>query len=162
MSMRKIFLPIVALMAIAIASSCSQGNTAPAVSTDDEKAQISAVVDQYISTINNDDTTLVGRIWSHGDEVSFIAPSGRYSTYREIRDSLVHGLFGLNFTERDLRKESLDINVYGDMAWLEFVWAFDAVRLDGTQHRARGRETQILHKEGDEWKLVHIHYSGLR
>lgn len=161
--MKKIFLPIVALVAMTIATSCSQSSTPQANSDDsNDKAQISAVVDQYISTINNDDTTLVNRIWSHGDEVSFIGPSGRYSTYNEIRDSLVHGLFGLNFTERNLRKESLDINVYGDMAWLEFTWAFDAVRKDGGQHRARGRETQILHREDGQWKLVHIHYSALR
>ena len=26
------------------------------------------------------DTSIVNRIWSHGDEVSFIAPSGHYAT----------------------------------------------------------------------------------
>ena len=52
---------------------------------------IEQVIDQYITSINRCDTSIVNRIWSHGDEVSFIAPSGYYATYHAIRDQLVVG-----------------------------------------------------------------------
>ena len=51
--------------------------------TADEEADrmaIEQVIDQYITSINRCDTSIVNRIWSHGDEVSFIAPSGHYAT----------------------------------------------------------------------------------
>ena len=81
---------------------------------------IEQVIDQYITSINRCDTSIVNRIWSHGDEVSFIAPSGYYATYHAIRDQLVVGLFGANFTQRELKKGSLKISINGDSAWSEF------------------------------------------
>lgn len=134
--------------------------TAKQVDVEAEKAEISKIIDAYVKTINDDDLELVNQIWSHGDEVSFIGPSGRYSTYNEIRDNFVHGVFGVNFTKRDLQKEELTITVYGDAAWAEFTWKFDAIRNDGSPHNTKGRESQFFHKENGQWKLVHIHYSG--
>ena len=134
--------------------------TSQPVDVDKEKAAISKIIDEYVKTINNDDTLLVNQIWSHDAEVSFIGPSGRYSTYNEIRDNFVHGVFGKNFTKRNLQKEELTITVYGDAAWAEFNWVFDATRNDGSPHNTKGRESQFFHKENGEWKLVHIHYSG--
>ncbi|MCF0159167.1 MAG: hypothetical protein HUJ99_00100, partial [Bacteroidaceae bacterium] len=69
-----------------------------------EKAAIERLIGDYLETINTCDTALVNRIWLHSDEVSFIAPSGRYSTYNEIRDDFVVGLFGRNFIKRNLQK----------------------------------------------------------
>ncbi|MDO1513722.1 hypothetical protein Q2T41_13745 [Maribacter confluentis] len=32
---------------------------------------------------------------------------------------------------------------------------------DGTAMQTRGRETQILKKINDEWRIVRVHYSGM-
>ena len=155
--MKKLFSIAMILMAEALFMiSC----TTKTVDIDAEKAEISKIIDAYCKTINDDDLELVNEIWSHGDEVSFIGPSGRYSTYNEIRDNFVHGVFGVNFTKRNLQKEELSITVYGDAAWAEFNWVFDAIRNDGSPHNTKGRESQFFHKENGQWKLVHIHYSG--
>ena len=155
--MKRIIPLTVMLMAVALTmSSC----TSEKVNIEAEKAEISKIIDAYCKTINDDDLELVNEIWSHGDEVSFIGPSGRYSTYNEIRDNFVHGVFGVNFTKRNLQKEELSITVYGDAAWAEFNWVFDAIRNDGSPHNTKGRESQFFHKENGQWKLVHIHYSS--
>lgn len=128
-----------------------------------DRLAIEQVIDQYVTSINACDTALVNRIWSHGDEVSFIAPSGYYATYQAIRDQLVVELFGTNFTQRELKKDSLKISVNGDSAWSEFSWTFHATKLDGTPHDTKGRETQIFERSADGvWRLVHIHYSAVR
>jgi len=102
--MKRIIPLTVMLMAVALTmSSC----TSEKVNIEAEKAEISKIIDAYCKTINDDDLELVNQIWSHGDEVSFIAPSGRYSSYNEIRDNFVHGVFGVNFTKRNLQKEEL-------------------------------------------------------
>ena len=153
---RIIPMTIILVVAALFMSSCTTNKA----DIDAEKAEISKIIDAYCKTINDDDLELVNEIWSHGDEVSFIGPSGRYSTYNEIRDNFVHGVFGVNFTKRNLQKEELSITVYGDAAWAEFNWVFDAIRNDGSPHNTKGRESQFFHKENGQWKLVHIHYSG--
>ena len=135
----------------------------PAADEEADRLAIEQVIDQYITSINACDTAIVNRIWSHGNEVSFIAPSGYYATYHAIRDQLVVGLFGANFTQRALQKDSLKISINGDSAWSEFSWTFHATKLDGTPHDTKGRETQIFERSADgSWKLVHIHYSAVR
>ena len=127
----KRFFPLIGMVAVALTMSFC---TTKQVDVEAEKAEISKIIDAYCKTINDDDLELVNQIWSHGDEVSFIGPSGRYSTYNEIRDNFVHGVFGVNFTTRNLQKEELSITVYGDAAWAEFNWKFDAIRNDGSSH----------------------------
>jgi len=49
------------------------------------------------------------------------------------------------------------------MAILEFYWVFDAI-LAGDNPvpiQTKGRETQVLKKFGETWRIVHIHYSGM-
>ena len=133
------------------------------VSQEAEQEKLTYLIDRYIESINRCDTALVNRIWSHEDYVSFIGPSGYYSTHSEIRDSLVLGLFGTAFSKRNLRKDNLKLSIDGNIAWSEFTWVFDAVRMDGTPHHTKGRETQIFQKgENGAWVLIHIHYSALK
>lgn len=132
------------------------------VDSEKEKAAIEHLIDLYVETINLCDTALVNNIWSHDTKVSFIGPSGYYSTYKEIRDSLVVGLFSTHFIDRHLQKDELKIDVNGNNAWSEFTWTFDATRTDGSAHQTRGRETQIFEKTDDgKWRLIHIHYSAI-
>lgn len=152
-------LVIVTLLLVSIC--CSFGRTTARVN-DKDKASIEQIVKQYVKTIEDDDTLLVNEIWSHADDVSFIGPSGRYSTYNEIRRDFVHGVFGTKFKERHLNPESLSISVCGDMAWDEFSWKFNAVANNGTPLHSKGMETQIFRKEHGKWKLVHVHYSGVQ
>ena len=154
---------IFAILFLTICTGLPFGCAQQAQTADEEadRMAIEQVIDQYITSINRCDTSIVNRIWSHGDEVSFIAPSGYYATYHAIRDQLVVGLFGAYFTQRELKKSSLKISINGDSAWSEFYWTFHATKLDGTPHDTKGRETQIFERSADgSWRLVHIHYSG--
>ena len=156
---------IFAMLFLTICMGMSFGCARKAQTTDEEadRLAIEQVIDQYITSINACDTAIVNRIWSHGEEVSFIAPSGYYATYHAIRDQFVVGVFGMNFTQRKLQKDSLKISINGDSAWSEFSWTFHATRLDGSSHDTKGRETQIFERSTDGfWKLVHIHYSAVR
>ena len=98
-------------LATLLCTSCAEKPTASNVEAD--RQAVEKVIEQYVSVINTCDTALCGQIWSHGEEVSFIAPSGHYTSYEAIRDSLVVGLFGTRFTQRELRKKSVKITVNG-------------------------------------------------
>ena len=65
------------------------------------------------------------------------------------------------FKTRDLKSSNEIINVYNDVAWVEFYWVFDASFTDGKPMQTKGRETQILKKIDNQWRIVHVHYSGM-
>ena len=69
-------------------------------------------------------------------------------------------MFAETFVKRDLKTSDERISVYGDAAWAEFYWVFDTTLKDDTPLQTKGRETQIWKKEGAEWRLIHVHYSG--
>lgn len=153
--MKKIlFVTLVALFAVSSATFARGGS-------ESERKAVEAIVDAYIKTINDGDLELVDKIWSHDELASFIGPQGRFSGYEEVRDKLVMS-FKNGFAKRNLRKDELIIVIEGKSAWAEFTWTFDSVGKDGTERTSRGRETQIFRKEKDGWKLMHIHYSGIR
>lgn len=160
--MRNILFTLMLLPALTAAGQ-AKGNPGTPDPEADRQA-VEKVIEQYVSVINTCDTALCGQIWSCGEEVSFIAPSGHYTSYEAIRDSLVVGLFGTRFTQRELRKKSVKITVNGNSAWSEFYWTFDATRADGKPHHTQGLETQIFKKSPTDgsWKLVHIHYSSVK
>ena len=153
--MKKIlFVTLVALFAVSSTTFARGGS-------ESERKAVETIVDAYIKTINDGDLELVGKIWSHDERASFIGPQGRFSGYEEVRDKLVMS-FKNGFAKRNLRKDELIIVIEGKSAWAEFTWIFDSVGKDGTERTSRGRETQIFRKEKDGWKLMHIHYSGIR
>lgn len=153
--MKKIlFVTLIALFAVSSLAFARGGS-------ESERKAVEAIVDAYIKTINDGDLELVGKIWSHDELASFIGPQGRFSGYEEVRDKLVMS-FKNGYAKRNLRKDELIIVIEGKSAWAEFTWTFDSVGKDGTERTSRGRETQIFRKEKDGWKLMHIHYSGIR
>ena len=153
--MKKIlFVTLIALFAVSSLAFARGGS-------ESERKAVEAIVDAYIKTINDGDLELVGKIWSHDERASFIGPQGRFLGYEEVRDKLVMS-FKNGFAKRNLRKDELIIVIEGKSAWTEFTWTFDSVGKDGTERTSRGRETQIFRKEKDGWKLMHIHYSGIR
>ena len=161
MKIRKPIISHLVIFALLVLGGCTSHKAGMEQKADEQA--VGKVIEQYIESINQCDTALARRIWSETDEVSFIAPSGYYGSYREIRDSLLVGLFGQKFKSRNLQREHLKIYVNGNNAWSEFFWTFNAIKNDGARHDTRGRETQVFKKGSDgSWRLVHIHYSTLK
>jgi ketosteroid isomerase-like protein len=122
--------------------------------------QIRVLISQYAQAVDAADTQLASRIWSHSPEVSFIHPLGQDHGLEQIEQDVYVHLMGETFSERHLQFHDITVHVYGDAAWAELYWDFQAkLRKDGSAFTSHGRETQIYHKEKDGWRLVHVHYS---
>jgi Xaa-Pro aminopeptidase len=129
----------------------------------DDATEIRALIAEYAKSISEADTALGSEIWSDSPDVSFIHPRGEAHGWDEIKRSVYEDLMGGFFSQRDLQVRDVVIRVYGDAAWAEFNWHFDAKwRSDGSAAATDGRETQIYRRGPDgRWRLVHVHYSGL-
>jgi ketosteroid isomerase-like protein len=122
---------------------------------------IKELIAKYAESIDNADTVLGGRLFSHSPEVSFIQPRGHQHGWNEIQHQ-IYDFFRETFTTRHLNIFNEHISIYGDAAWAEFYWVFDARFTKGNQQlQTKGRETQIWKKTSNEWHLVHVHYSGM-
>lgn len=132
-----------------------------AAETGTDEYQIRHLIDMYATCIDRADTNIADQIWSNAPEVSFIHPLGEEHGRAQIEQNVIRKLMGGAFSERKLSVHDVGIHVYGDAAWSEFNWDFAAkARKDGSPFHSAGRETQIYHKEGGQWRLVHVHYSG--
>ncbi len=127
----------------------------------DEQA-IRQVILTYAHSIDTADTAMAEQIWSSAPEVSFIHPRGEEHGLAEIESDVYRNLMGATFSKRKLMPKDVKVQVYGDTAWSEFQWDFVAtVRKDGSAFESQGRETQVYHKENGQWRIVHVHYSGV-
>ena len=125
--------------------------------TDDQ--QLHALLDNYATAVDTLDPNLIGSIWSHSPDVSFIHPRGTAIGFDQIRDDFYKNTMGL-FSRRELILEKPAIHSYGETAWSEMTWTFHASFQSGQQITTSGRETQIYRKENGNWRIVHVHYSG--
>lgn len=127
-----------------------------------DSLEVKQIIEKYKTSINHADTTLAASFWLTTPEVTFIHPRGHEKGWEGIKSG-IYELFGSRFTMRDLKSYNETITMYGDMAVVEFYWIFDATYSgeNPTQIQSRGRETQIMKKIGNEWRIVHVHYSGM-
>jgi len=125
-------------------------------------AAIQSLVAKYTHSIDTCDTTLAAEVWLDDPTASFIHPLGHEHGFAQIKQNIYEKLFGQIFSERKLTAHDLTVDVSGDAAVAEFYWDFAAkFRKDGSQITTHGRETQIYFKRNGDWRLVHVHYSGM-
>lgn len=131
----------------------------------DDTVAVQAVKDliaQYAESVDKADTTLAIQIWLDSTDDSFIHPRGHEHGRDQIIKNFYGETMGANFSERKLIPRDISVHVHGDTAWSEFYWDFQAkLKKDGTPITTHGRESQIYYKEHGEWRLVHVHYSGM-
>jgi len=135
----------------------------PALTDTESSAKaIKQLIATYATSVDRADVALANQLFSNGPEVTFIHPRGEERGRDQIEADVYKNLMGSTFSERKLTPKDIAVHVYGDAAWSEFNWDFIAkVRKDGSAFHSQGRETQIYHREGDQWRIVHVHYSGV-
>jgi ketosteroid isomerase-like protein len=130
-----------------------------------DEADVRAIKDliaRYVKSIDAADTALAAKVWSDSPDVSFIHPRGHERGWKEVKENVYEKLMGHTFSERKLAVKDVEVKVYGEAAVATFYWDFTAkVRGDGSALKTQGRETQVYHKGGRGWALVHVHYSGM-
>lgn len=127
-----------------------------------DEAAIRSVIATYAKAVDAADPNLASRIWADTPDVSFIYPGGHEHGLEAIKTAIYEQAMGQTFTERRLTVRDVAIHCYDDSGWAEFYWDFTAkLRKDGSPVATHGRETQIYRNINGQWRLVHVHYSGM-
>ncbi len=150
---------IVGIVACGTYSTQSLGQTSK---EDPERVAIKKVLENYMTSINKADTVLGSKVFLTSEKVNFIHPRKHEIGWKNIKSG-IYGMFGSRFTKRDLKSTKELITFFDDVAILEFYWVFDATFNDekGTPIQTKGRETQVLKKYDNDWKIIHVHYSSM-
>ncbi|GAA4898633.1 YybH family protein [Ferrimonas pelagia] len=135
---------------------CAAANANPTV-----EREVQSILDKYTASVKTLDMTLAQSIWSQSQAVSMITPRAHQSGWEAVSGGFYQGAMA-SFSDRTLVLRDIAIHPLGaDSAWAEFDWRFTATTSTGKQIVHDGRESQLLHKEADGWKIVHVHYSRL-
>lgn len=134
----------------------AQADSGPAA----DVVAVHRLIHRYARAVHTVDPQLLGEIWSHSPEVTFIYPLGEERGFEAIEHNVFEKVMAGQFSARDLQMDDVAVHVNGNSAWSEFHWVFHATqRKDGQSVTTRGVETQIYRREAGKWRIVHVHYS---
>jgi ketosteroid isomerase-like protein len=123
--------------------------------------RIRQLIADYAAAVDAADSKLAAKVWDTSADISFVHPLGHAHGWDEVK-LIFTDIMGGMFSERKLTPRDINVHVYGDSAWSEFNWHFVATqKKDGVKVQTDGRETQIYRRLGNQWLLVHVHYSAM-
>ena len=123
------------------------------------EAEIEAVLNLYVQSVNEADYDLLRDIWVPSDDISYVSPFDRLQSSEQL-EGFWQVFITDNFSERDLRLSDIALHVAGnEAAWAVFDWDFDATTSDGQPFSSTGWETQFYQLTDQGWRIEHIHYS---
>lgn len=130
-----------------------------------DMTQIKDVIAKYETSVNRYDVApeLAEEIWQTTSDSSYIHPRGHEKGWTNIKNNFYQKTMVDTFVTRKLELVGEpDIHLYGNTAVVEFYWIFHAnFRKDNTPIITKGRETQVMVKMNNQWKIVHVHYSSM-
>jgi ketosteroid isomerase-like protein len=162
--MKSLKLTFAALLIMVASLAFGQGKIAKEdLKNTNDSTAIRKMINSYCRSIDLADTSLARTIWSTRDSISFIHPLGHEHGWAQIKNHFILTIMGQTFSKRDLQVVSISIHqLTPTIAWLEFYWDFHATfRSNNQALETKGRETQLLEKENGQWRIIHVHYSGL-
>jgi len=125
-----------------------------------EKSAIQAVLDNYITSIEDEDIELYGKIFVHDpDMVNFGTGANErivgWDTLKKVIEDQNAALSETKITQSDV---TINISSDRQFAWATSLWNFKAT-METQVMQLPIRCSWILEKQDNEWKIVHFHKS---
>ena len=124
--------------------------------------EIKELVNKYCKAVNTQEKKDVYSIFSEKQKCILISIVHLFEGIDSIYQNFLVDLIRKMYTKIELIKdEELKINFVSDKtAIVIFKYHTDCIlRENGEKFGIKGLETQVVIKEDDAWKIVHIHYS---
>ena len=122
--------------------------------------QVVEVVEKYIKSIHTQTKEDFDSVWSNQHNCSLISIKNVFTNRDEIFDHF-YGLLGQIYSTIDLVNDGITVNMVNDeLAIVIFKYHTECIRQDTNEpFGIEGLETQVIIKENNVWKLLHVHYS---
>jgi ketosteroid isomerase-like protein len=128
--------------------------------SEQDRQQIAAVIEQYRRGFATLDVEGLKAIWDKDyDNIIYIAqekpqPTRGWAAVERYYEDVA----GLLERVTVMTVSDLSVDVLGDVAYAYCVFHFEG-EMKGRSHIADGRDTFILRRKGETWKVIHYHES---
>ncbi len=126
----------------------------------DDVDDVKAAVQGHFDAVNSGDVNAFIRYYA--PESSVFAGGGlldRYHSLEERRNNFQNTVD--SGAKRDLRLQHMEVKIYGTTAIVTGYLVGTASGPDGVANQVRSQRTEVLIKQGGQWKAVHNHRSWL-
>lgn len=126
-----------------------------------QKQEITAMAERYIKAIETQDKEDFCGLWADSPDCVLISITSQYVGVENIyRDFLIGGIQKA-YSQIKLIAETIDVHEIRDsLATVVFRYHTECVRREtGEPFGIQGLETQVYIREGENWQLLHVHYS---
>lgn len=123
--------------------------------------QINALVSCYQKAIHSQDKEEFYNLWARHNQCSLISITKKFIGIDAIYNDFLIGCIQKAYDTIDLITDNIDIHIISsDLAIVIFEYHTECIRRETKEsYGIKGLETQLVIKENNEWKLVHVHYS---
>jgi len=126
----------------------------------DDVDDVKAAVQGHFAALNAGDVNAYIQYYS--SETSVFAGGGLLGRVHSIEDRRNDFQAGVDAGERrNLRLQHMEVKVYGNAAVVTGYLVGSSTSADGTVTPSRQQRTEVLIKQGGQWKAVHNHRSPL-
>ena len=122
---------------------------------------IAEVVEGYCKAIHTGERADFDAIFCQSEEAALISIGKHFQGAESIYQDFIKNAIHVFYQSIDLIQEDLTVNfVSEDVAVAIFTYHTECIRAKtGEFYGIKGKETQVIRREGDAWKLFHVHYS---
>ncbi|MGD9346465.1 MAG: SgcJ/EcaC family oxidoreductase [Candidatus Aminicenantes bacterium] len=162
--MKKLFMVLSLVFLLCFTFGCQQGEEVteePAVDLEAEKANVQAVLNQYVEAWENLDIELFSKVFSHDDDIVIFSasPNKRYVGWEVFREDVQKSFHEMTSVEISFRDISIEVHASGNIAWLSCLEDWDFVYQGQPVSDEGARVTWILEKRNGQWVIIHAHWS---
>jgi len=125
------------------------------------KNQILELVAKYQDLVHNPSKELFNEVFAQNSFCTEIAITDHYKNRTSIYEDFIIGRLQNRFSRIELIADEITINEISDeLVIVVFKYHTDCdLRETGEHTGISGLETQVIVKENNEWRILHVHYS---
>lgn len=123
--------------------------------------KIIEVVNCYIDVIHTQNKEDFYKLWANNSECRLISIANEFIGVDSIYKDFLIDCIQANYKSIDLINDGISVNMINNhLAVVVFQYHTECITRDTLEeYGIEGIETQIIIKEDNEWKLLHVHYS---
>src|SRR4051812_45482372 len=85
-----------------------------AADIEQEKNDVQQVLEKYVESVKTADVKIASQVWLQSEDISVVAPFGRFKGWENVRDGLYVNFLQKAFVERNLKPDNIAITVTGN------------------------------------------------
>jgi len=164
--MKKLFMVIPLVFLLCFAFACQKPEEVaeepePVVNIDAEKAAVKALIDDFVTGWETEDSELFSKIFAHDDDMIMFGTDAaeHFVGWEPMKESIQKQFDAAENIQVTIRELSIKVHKSGEVAWVSFLMDLKGESM-GEPFSVEGmRITEVMEKRNGNWLIVQVHAS---